>query len=29
MGDGVIGVHEKEVPIAKKLRAHLPLEANA
>ncbi len=29
MGDGVIGMHEKEVPIAKKLRAHLPLEANA
>jgi len=28
MGDGIIGVHEKEVSIAKKLRAHLPLDAN-
>jgi N-acetylneuraminate synthase len=24
MGDGVIGIHEKEVPIARKLRAHIP-----
>ncbi len=28
MGDGIIGVHEKEIPIAKKLRAHLPMKAN-
>lgn len=28
MGDGAIGVHEKEVPIAAKLRAHIPFEAN-
>jgi len=28
MGDGIIGVHEKEVPIAKKLRAHIPLESS-
>ena len=27
LGDGEIGVHEKEIPIAKKLRAHLPVEA--
>ena len=29
MGDGKIGVHEKEVSIAKKLRAHLPWEASS
>lgn len=29
MGDGRIGVHEKEVSIAKKLRAHLPWEASS
>lgn len=28
MGDGVIGIHEKEIPIAKKLRAHLPLKSS-
>ncbi len=28
MGDGVIGIHEKEVPIAKNLRGHLPWEAS-
>ena len=28
MGDGKIGIIKKEVPIAKKLRAHLPWEAN-
>ncbi len=28
MGDGVIGIHEKEVSIAKKLRAHLPWESS-
>jgi len=28
MGDGVIGIHEKEVPIAQKLRAHIPWESS-
>lgn len=28
MGDGVIGIHDKEVDIAAKLRAHLPLEGS-
>lgn len=28
MGDGKIDVHPKEAPIAKKLRAHIPLESN-
>jgi len=28
MGDGKIKVHGKEVPIARKLRAHIPLESN-
>jgi len=28
LGDGLLGVSEKEVPIAKKLRAHVPWEAS-
>jgi len=28
MGDGVIGINEKEVQIAEKLRAHIPWESN-
>jgi len=28
MGDGVIQIHDKEVPIAKKLRSHIPWEAH-
>jgi len=28
MGDGVIRIHENEVPIAKKLRSHIPFEAH-
>ena len=28
MGDGNINIQEKEVPIAKKLRSHIPLESN-
>lgn len=28
MGDGKIDIHPKEIPIAKKLRAHIPWEAN-
>jgi len=28
MGDGVIGIHEKEVQIAHKLRAHIPWESS-
>lgn len=28
MGDGVISIHEKEVSIAKKLRAHIPWESS-
>ena len=28
MGDGKIGIHEKEISIAKKLRAHIPWESN-
>tara|TARA_Y100000817_G_scaffold53169_1_gene38815 strand:+ start:1694 stop:2542 length:849 start_codon:yes stop_codon:yes gene_type:complete len=28
MGNGIIKVHKKEVPIAKKLRSHLPWESN-
>lgn len=28
MGDGVIGIHKKEVSIAQKLRAHIPWESN-
>jgi len=28
MGDGIVGVIEKEVPIAKKLRAHIPFEGH-
>jgi N-acetylneuraminate synthase len=28
MGTGIIGMLEKEIPIAKKLRAHVRLEAN-
>ena len=27
MGDGVIGIHEKEVPISEKLRTHIPWES--
>ena len=29
LGDGEIGVHEKEISIAEKLRAHLPWEASS
>lgn len=29
MGDGVVGMHTKEMPIAKKLRAHLQWEASS
>ena len=28
MGDGKITIHPKEIPIAKKLRAHIPWETN-
>ena len=28
MGDGVIQIHEKEIPIAKKLRSHIPWESH-
>lgn len=28
MGDGVIQIHDKEVPIAKKLRSHIPWESH-
>ena len=28
MGDGVIRIHDNEVPIAKKLRSHIPFEAH-
>ena len=28
MGDGVVGINDKEVSIAKKLRAHIPFEAS-
>jgi len=28
MGDGVVQMHEKEVPIAKKLRSHIPWESH-
>lgn len=29
MGNGIVELHDKEVPIAKKLRAHLPWEASS
>jgi len=28
MGDGSINIQEKEVPIAKKLRSHIPFDSN-
>lgn len=28
MGDGVVRIHEKEIPIAKKLRSHIPWESH-
>jgi N-acetylneuraminate synthase len=28
MGDGVIRIHENEIPVAKKLRSHIPWESH-